>query len=80
MWIRSQNGKILVYCQALGFTKDGCKIAEVRDNDVLILGNYETPEQAEYVMEMISQSVGVQVGAFRMPKEVRIRNGEHSIR
>lgn len=71
MWIRSQNGNILAYCQTLGFSDDGCKIVEVRDNDVLILGNYETPEQAEYVMDMISQSVGHQVGVFQMPKEVK---------
>ncbi len=71
MWIRSQNGNILAYCQTLGFTEDGCKIAEVRDNDVLILGNYKTPEQAKYVMDMISQSVGHQVGVFQMPKEVK---------
>ena len=71
MWIRSQNGNILAYCQTLRFTEDGCKIAEVRDNDVLILGNYETPEQAKYVIDMISQSVGHQVGVFQMPKEVK---------
>ena len=71
MWIRSQNGNILAYCQTLRLTEDGCKIVEVRDNDVLILGKYETPEQAKYVMDMISQSVGHLVGAFHMPKEVK---------
>lgn len=71
MWIRSQNGNILAYCQTLRLTEDGCKIVEVRDNDVLILGEYETPEQAKYVMDMISQSVGHLVGAFQMPKEVK---------
>lgn len=71
MWIRSQNGNILAYCQTLTLTEDGCKIVEVRDNDVLILGDYETPEQAKYVIDMISQSVGHLVGAFQMPKEVK---------
>lgn len=71
MWIRSQNGNILAYCQTLGFSEDGCEIIEVRDKVVLILGNYESPEQAKYVMDMISQSVGHQVGVFQMPKEVK---------
>ena len=70
MWVRSQNGNILVYCKALCLTKDGCKIAEVRDNDFLILGNYETPEQAKNVMDILSQSVGHQVGVFQMPEGV----------
>ena len=71
MWIRSQNGNILAYCQTLGFSEDGYGIAEVRDNGILILGDYETPEQAKCVMDMISQSVGHQVGVFQMPKEVK---------
>lgn len=72
MWIRSQEGNLLVYCQALGFTKDDLSIVEVRNDDVLILGKYETLEQAKHVMDMISQSVGHQVGVFQMPKEVRL--------
>lgn len=72
MWIRSQNGNILAYCQTLGFSNDGCKIVEIRDNNFLILGDYETKEQAEYVMDLLSQSVGYQVGVFQMPKEVRL--------
>lgn len=71
MWIRSQNGNILTYCQTLGFSDDGCKIVEVRDNDALMLGDYETKEQARYVMDLLSQSVGHQVGVFQMPKEVK---------
>ena len=77
MWIRSQDGNLLVYCQALGFTKDDFSIVEVRNDNVLILGKYETLEQAEHVMDMISHSVslksrGYQVGVFQMPKEVRL--------
>ncbi|HSH36066.1 hypothetical protein [Schnuerera sp.] len=71
MWIRSQNGNILTYCQTLGFSEDGYGIVEVTDNGILILGDYETPEQAKCVMDMISQSVGHQVGVFQMPKEVK---------
>lgn len=31
----------------------------------------QSQEQAKYVMDMISQSVGHQVGVFQMPKEVK---------
>ena len=71
MWVMNQEGNLLVYCQALGFTKDGLSIVEVRNDNVLILGKYETLEQAKHVMDMISQSVGHQVGVFQMPKEVK---------
>ncbi len=71
MWIRNQEGNLLVYCQALGITKDDFSIVEVKNDDVLILGKYETLEQAKCVMDMISQFVEHQVGVFQMPKEVK---------